>query len=635
MHFLKLGLKLRLLFILLYIFVAYFILPKVTYDNSIGRWLPKSSKSVESYKIFLDDFDSDALLILTFDEQDSIYFDNTILPKIESIKDLEYVISVTSWPIKYVQHKKRKPLNKEVYFVKFVSKSYLNPNRPELIETIDSLFYNIKGNYQLAGTGVVHKAINEQTQKHSSFYLLIGLAVLTILLVVVIKSFIAIVQTLLVAVASVATMIYSSVIFEVPISMAHTILPVILLFYSTSISMHILSHGGDFKKVLRPSIWVVVTTALGFASFLFSEITLLKDFAILGISGILGVFLAAICMFYPQSYHFQLNSNFKISKKIRPIRFQSLRYVLIAIILLTIPGLFLLKSEIYSLSVLSDKNKAYTDHTYVENVIGPYFPIEYTVDETQLKRNLVSRWIHDVYQLHQIGAVISYHRFPPSIDKIALGYQSKSNQNIYRITFFVPLISTSQGAKLIQEINDISKIHFKDFQPELTGFMTLYLQVSNELLNAFRNSLLLAFFFVFLIMFLFLKKIKLVMLAILVNTIPIVSMLGLMGYLGIRLDMVTIPIGCMLLSIVVDDTIHFMYWYKTKGSWQEAIRRSSPGIILTSVVISIGFGVLLLSSAPPIRYFGLLSCFAVIAALICDMMILPSLIQKFVGNEQP
>jgi predicted RND superfamily exporter protein len=592
------------------------------------------SNSVENYKTFLDDFDSDALLILTFEEQDSTYFQNTILPKVESIKDLDHVISVTSWPVKYVQHKKGKPLNNEVYFVKFVSKSNFNPNRPELIENIKSVFFNIKGTYQLAGTGVIHKAINEQTQNNSSIYLLFGLVVLTILLVAVIKSFIAIVQTLLVAVASVGTMIYSSVIFGVPISMAHTILPVILLFYSTSISMHILSHGGDFKKVLRPSIWVVVTTALGFASFLFSEITLLKDFAILGLSGILGVFLAALWVFYPQSYHFQMNNNFKVSKKIRPIRFHILRFVLIAIILLTIPGLLLVKSEIYSLSVLSEKNKAYTDHTYVENVIGPYFPIEYTVDETQLKRNLVSRWIHDVYELHQIGAVISYHRFPPLIDKIALGYQSKSNKNIYRVTFFVPLISTSQGAKLIHEINDISKIHFKNYQPELTGFMTLYMQVSNELLNAFRNSLLLAFFFVFVIMFLFLKKIKLVMLAMLVNTIPVVTMLGLMGYLGIRLDMVTIPIGCMLLSIVVDDTIHFMYWYKTKGNLQEAILKSSPGIILTSVVISIGFGVLLLSSAPPIRYFGFLSFFAVIAALICDMMILPSLIQKFVSNEQ-
>jgi predicted RND superfamily exporter protein len=617
-----------------YICGGYFILQRITYDNSIERWLPANSEAIENYKLFLEDFDSDALLIIAFQNQDATYFQNTILPKIKSIKDLDHVINVSSWPVKYIQHKKTKQPIENVFFIKFEPKSHVDPNRPELIDQIKKLFSAIKGDYHLVGTGVIHQAINEQTQNQASLYFFIGLVVLTLLLVVVLKSFIAIVQTLLVALASVVTMMYTSVIFGIPISMALTILPVILLFYSTSISMHVLSHRGDFKKVLRPSIWVVATTVLGFASFLFSDITLLKDFAILGIAGVMGVFLAALWIFYPESHRFELTNSFKVSKKTRLIPFRILRIILISVILLTIPGLFLLKSEIYSLSVLTKKNRAYIDHTFVESVVGPYFPLEYTVDETHIERTLVSRWIHDVYELHQIGAVISYNRFPPLLDKTSLGYQSKSDQNIYRITFFVPLMSTSQGVKLIEEINGISEKHFGIYQPKLTGFMTLYTQVSSKLLSAFRNSLGLAFSFVFIVFFLFLKKLKLVLLAMLVNILPIITMLSLMGWFGIRLDMVTIPIGCMLLSMVVDDTIHFMYWYTKRGDLQGAILKSGPGIILTSAVICSGFVVLMFSSAPPIRYFGFLSVYAVFAALICDMVILPSLIQKFIGDEK-
>ncbi|GAB2775028.1 hypothetical protein GCM10010465_21770 [Actinomadura fibrosa] len=276
---------------------------------------------------------------------------------------------------------------------------------------------------------------------------------------------------------------------------------------------------------------------------------------------------------------------------------------------------------------------AYLDHQFIESNVGPYFPLEYVVETTELESRDIVKWTDSVYSLPEIGAVLSYRQIPPFVSKKKLGYQSKSNPHSFRISFLVPLMSTIEGLDLIQRIDKISSSTFKNGKPEITGFMTLYARVATDLFNSFKKSLFWAVALISAVFLIFLRNWKVSIIAILVNLLPIIIILGFMGWMNIRLDMVTIPIGCLLLSIVVDDTIHYMYWFRKNNDWKMALEKAGPGILVTSIVLSGGFSVFLFSEAPPVRYFGFLSILAIISALILDLLVLPSILQKFVSHE--
>lgn len=620
----------RILGMLLFIFAAAFLVPELRVDNSLERWLPSDSPAIQNYRRFLSEFGSDALLILIVPNRGSAQPEKSLAKDLESLGELDYVLGTGSWPSRYVEHKLPVDSDHQTYIIRFRPESHANPNRPELLDRIDDIMQGRNTDYYLAGTGVISRAINAQTARDASRFLLIGLLVLILFLSILIRDLIAIAQTLLVALGAIASVIFVSVVGGIAMSMAHTVVPVIILFYSTSISMHILSHGGDFRKIFKPSIWVLATTILGFSAFLPSGIPLLRDFALLGMAGITGVFAASLWIFYPQVYHFQGNFLISRTRSIARVKKSWLPLGILGLCLVSAQGMWQLRSEIYSLSILDSSSKAYRDHFKAEEIVGPYFPLEYVVDTEEISRTQLSRWVREVYKIPEVGAVASFHRFPPLQDLQAIGYRSRGHPTQHRVTFFVPLLSTTQGRVLTQRIEAVGQGFFESGGPQLTGFMTLYANVSEVLLRAFRSSLLIGLLVVSLMMALYLRRWKFFLPAMLVNVLPVMVMLGVMGWLGIRLDMVTIPVGCLLLSIVVDDTIHFMHWFRKNRDEDEALRESGPGIIMTSVVLSAGFAILLLSGAPPVRYFGLLSITAVGIALACDLYVLPWLLRKMV-----
>ncbi len=122
--------------------------------------------------------------------------------------------------------------------------------------------------------------------------------------------------------------------------------------------------------------------------------------------------------------------------------------------------------------------------------------------------------------------------------------------------------------------------------------------------------------------------------SIVANIIPIVAVFGLMGLLGIPLDMGTILIGSIVLGLVVDDTIHFLHHFRrafdTSGNTETAIRATmfSTGraLVITSIVLCGGFFTYTLSFLSSNVRFGLLSGCAVLFALAADFFLVPALL---------
>ncbi|MCG8380464.1 MAG: MMPL family transporter, partial [Proteobacteria bacterium] len=189
---------------------------------------------------------------------------------------------------------------------------------------------------------------------------------------------------------------------------------------------------------------------------------------------------------------------------------------------------------------------------------------------------------------------------------------------------------------LLEDIHNflINDMQFEEGQVHLTGMMVLY---NNMLQSLFRSQILTigavfaAILFMFIILF---RNIQLALIAIIPNIFSAVLILGTMGWLNIPLDMMTITIAAITIGISVDDTIHyihrFQHEYPVDKDYEEAINRCHGGIgkaiYYTSIAIFFGFAMLSFSNFIPTIYFGLLTGFAMIVALIGDLLLLPSII---------
>jgi len=189
---------------------------------------------------------------------------------------------------------------------------------------------------------------------------------------------------------------------------------------------------------------------------------------------------------------------------------------------------------------------------------------------------------------------------------------------------------------LLSSIHDflINEMQFEEEQVHINGLMVLY---NNMLQSLYRSQILTigAVFAAILCMFIILfRNIQLALIAIVPNIFSAVLILGIMGWAGIPLDMMTITIAAITIGISVDDTIHYVHRlqheYPVDNNYNEAINRCHGGIgkamYYTSVAIIFGFALLSFSNFIPTIYFGLLTGFAMFVAIVGDLLLLPAIV---------
>jgi len=168
----------------------------------------------------------------------------------------------------------------------------------------------------------------------------------------------------------------------------------------------------------------------------------------------------------------------------------------------------------------------------------------------------------------------------------------------------------------------------------LSGTLVLY---NNMLQSLFRSQIvtlgitMLVLTAMFLVLF---RSLKIAVIALFPNVLSIAAVLGVMGWLNIPLDMMTITIAAISVGIAVDDTIHYIHRFKSEFAKDRDYMRTmhrchgsiGHAMYYTSVTIIIGFSILGLSNFIPCVYFGLLTGLAMLIALIAALTLLPRLL---------
>jgi predicted RND superfamily exporter protein len=249
----------------------------------------------------------------------------------------------------------------------------------------------------------------------------------------------------------------------------------------------------------------------------------------------------------------------------------------------------------------------------------------------------VGRRINENKDLDNFKLALVYNELPEAYRKIILSpYVSVENN---QVRFSLRVRDSEKNLRRNELLQTIKQDITQDlgFEPErvtLAGLLLLYNNMLQSLFSSQIQTLgavVAGLMLMFLVLF---RSLKISLIAIIPNLLSVGTVLGFMGWVGIPLDMMTITIAAISVGIAVDDTIHYIHRfereYQSDGDYIAAMHRCHGSIgyamYYTSVVIIVGFSILVLSNFIPSIYFGLLTALAMIIALVASLTLLPCLI---------
>ena len=232
---------------------------------------------------------------------------------------------------------------------------------------------------------------------------------------------------------------------------------------------------------------------------------------------------------------------------------------------------------------------------------------------------------------------VLYSKIPESIKTEIIDPYLSIENNEARIS--LRIIDSQENLRRNDLINKINfdlknKIGLEESEFKLAGVLILF---NNLLQSLFTSQILtlglvmIGIFSMFVILF---RNIKLSLIGVVPNFIAAFFILGIIGLLGIPLDMMTITIAAITIGIAVDNSIHYIYRFKEEFSniknYNETLKKchSTVGVAIlnTSITIVFGFSILVFSKFIPTIYFGMFTGLAMLLAMISVLTLLPALI---------
>ena len=232
---------------------------------------------------------------------------------------------------------------------------------------------------------------------------------------------------------------------------------------------------------------------------------------------------------------------------------------------------------------------------------------------------------------------VLYSKIPKSIKTEIIDPYISIKDNEARIN--LRIIDSQENLRrndLIKKINNDlkNKIGLNEEEFKLAGVLILF---NNLLQSLFKSQILtlglvmVGIFSMFLILF---KNIRLSIIGVVPNFIAAFFILGIIGLMGIPLDMMTITIAAITIGIAVDNSIHYIYRFKEEFKDSNDYKKTlilchstvGKAILNTSITIIFGFSILVLSNFIPTIYFGIFTGLAMLLAMISVLTLLPSLI---------
>ncbi len=197
-------------------------------------------------------------------------------------------------------------------------------------------------------------------------------------------------------------------------------------------------------------------------------------------------------------------------------------------------------------------------------------------------------------------------------------------------SIYLEILSADLERRFHQQLGD-------DVVVTVTGMNALLGRTMAATIFSMTESYIIAAVVITLMMILLLGSVRIGLISMIPNLTPIILTVGVMGWLDLPMDLFTILIGSIAIGLAVDDTIHFMHnfrrYHLETGDVPDSVRRtlltSGRAMLVTSIVLCIGFFIYMFSILTNLFNFGLLTGFAIAMALLADFFLAPALMMQF------
>ncbi|MBT4779348.1 efflux RND transporter permease subunit [Polaribacter sp.] len=472
------------------------------------------------------------------------------------------------------------------------------------------------------------------------------------------------------------------------------------VFLINKYQQEIKKHGQQAKalqrvitKIGNATLMTNITTASGFATFVFVDSKLLREFGILASVNIISIFILAL-LIVPVLYSFMplpkkkhlshletkwIENVVNWMEKMVKHRRITVYFTTVIIIIVSIIGVYKIR---VSGSLIEDMPKSmefYKDIKFFEKEFGGIMPLEILIDTKKdkgvmklsvlKKMDKINETIESFPELSKPISVVNlvkyskqaYYKGNPKYYQLPTGqeqsyifaYTKNSNSDASMLKTFVD--STGRYARITTFMKDIGTdkmdviqkrlkaVIDKEFPSEkysvsITGKALVFIKGTNFLITNLVISLSLAILLIALFMAWMFRSPQMILISLIPNILPLLITAGLMGYFNIPIKPSTILVFSIAFGISVDDTIHFLAKYrqellaskwKVKPSVYAALRETGVSMFYTSIVLFFGFLVFTLSSFGGTIALGGLVSVTLLLAMVSNLILLPSLLLTF------
>ncbi|ETR68919.1 MAG: Patched family protein [Candidatus Magnetoglobus multicellularis str. Araruama] len=575
----------------------------------------------------------------------------------------------------------------------------MDAERPQIIAYVKNALKHL--NYKLAGMGVVYEELNRISLKDTSLFSSLAYILLISALFIFFRRISILIAATLTIIYSSLIFLGIFGLCGQSFNMFSAILPTLIIILCLADIIHVFSHydktepGPDrlqktLSFVLVPCLFTTVTTGIGFSALISSPMAVLKSF---GMFACLGVFLAYFVSIIfsaallarqgqtSNSKSSPIGTDFldRLIEKISAMNYQYHKWIVFAgalIVCFSVYAISTLEVDTFSMNFLLDSNPVKQDSYFFEKDYGYYVPLEVRLRPrhpdgvknpdflkklSHLQKQLdnvpnlaKSTSIADIVK--QLNKVLTdnrqaSYRIPDTKAAVAqelLLYEMDSDNDISyfvdsmyteaRLTIRIPMESSKEMEEKIHLVKSKIKAMFHDtVEIKFGGYIPLYVKMMDYIMQSQIRSFMIAFIVIFAIIGLLFRSFTVILTGIIPNILPIFFTLGFMGITGINLDIATVTIAAIAIGISVDDSIHFIFMYKTqrrkglpiKEAVDRTLKTSGKAIITTSLLLITGYLVMIFASVKSVIFFGLLIGISMVSALICDLVLLPSVLLLF------
>ena len=431
-----------------------------------------------------------------------------------------------------------------------------------------------------------------------------------------------------------------------------------------------------------------ITTSAGLASFLVADLAPVYHLGIVAPAGIMLAFvfsvtlLPALLAIFPvkvkspkQNASAVANHLLDWVTEFSCHHYKGIIVFSAGLLLLGVTGAFQLQLSHNALTWLPEDSPVRTDTVVIDEAIGGAVPIEVVIDTGETtgvyeptlikkldlstesvanlgtddipigKTNSITTILKEVNQALQNNDP-EFYAVPDSRELIAqelLLFEISAADELFklmddeysklRFTIMLPFADAIQLKPVLDKVANYFLTHYDEFNVTFTGIAPMLVGTMYDVITTMFKSYGFALVTITVLMIIFIGTIRFGLVSMAPNLLPIILVMGMMGWLGIPFDFSNMLVGSVAIGLVVDDTIHFLHNLKRYldigGDIKQAIRQTlhSAGraIFITSVVIISGMAVAMTADLNSTVNFGLITACAILLALLADFFLVPAI----------